>query len=338
MTGPCFLVTVDTEGDNAWARPRVATTHNAAYLPRFQKLCESYGLRPTYLTNYEMARSPTFLAFGRDILTRGTAEIGMHLHAWDSPPLTPLTPDDRAFQPFLIEYPDAVMREKIRVLTGVLEDAFGVKMTSHRAGRWSFDERYAAMLVEEGYGVDCSVTPFVSWRDTRGAPTGRGGTDYTHFPQEAYWLDASDISQAGGSSLLEVPVTVLPGTSAAAKAAAAVRRLPPLLAAAVHPLRKALGRFSPSVRWLRPNGRNRRQLMAVASQVCAEPRGYAELALHSSELMPGGSPTFQTTADIEALSADLEALFDWGQDRFHGATLSEYRALFVTSRADAVTR
>jgi hypothetical protein len=36
---PAFLVTIDTECDNAWARSHTITTRNAAYLPRFQALC-----------------------------------------------------------------------------------------------------------------------------------------------------------------------------------------------------------------------------------------------------------------------------------------------------------
>ena len=42
-----------------------------------------------------------------------------------------------------------------------LEGRFGEKMTSHRAGRWAFDSRYARLLVEHGYLVDCSVTPII---------------------------------------------------------------------------------------------------------------------------------------------------------------------------------
>ena len=37
MTAPRLVITIDTEGDNAWARPRVATTRNAEYVPRFQE-------------------------------------------------------------------------------------------------------------------------------------------------------------------------------------------------------------------------------------------------------------------------------------------------------------
>ena len=33
-----FIITVDTEGDDLWARPREITTRNAEYLPRFKKV------------------------------------------------------------------------------------------------------------------------------------------------------------------------------------------------------------------------------------------------------------------------------------------------------------
>src|SRR4030095_6053082 len=107
-----FLITIDTEGDNQWSRPRVTTTRNAGFLPRFQALCERFGLRPTYLTNHEMALCPVFTEFARAVLARGAAEIGMHLHAWDSPPIVPLTHDDLAHHPYLCEFPEAIVRQK----------------------------------------------------------------------------------------------------------------------------------------------------------------------------------------------------------------------------------
>jgi hypothetical protein len=175
---PYFLITVDTEGDNLWARPREITTRNAEALPRFQALCERYGFRPTYLVNYEMAVAPLFQEFGRQLLARGAGEIGMHLHAWNSPPLVPLTPDDFYYQPYLAEYPEPVLREKVKYMTGLLEETFGVKMVSHRAGRWRLSSAYARALADHGYIADCSVTPHISpgatsWgiRKGRGAPT-----------------------------------------------------------------------------------------------------------------------------------------------------------------------
>ena len=60
---------------------------NAKFLPRFQDLCEKHGLKPTYLTTYEMACDPDFVRFARAAEARKTAEVGMHLRAWDSPPI-----------------------------------------------------------------------------------------------------------------------------------------------------------------------------------------------------------------------------------------------------------
>ena len=187
---PRFLITIDTEGDNLWAAPHQITVRNAGFLPRFQALSETYGLRPTYLTNHEMACSEQFQAFGGDVLSRGAAEIGMHLHAWNSPPLRALTDDDYRHQPYLIEYPELDLQEKVARLTKLLEDTFGVKMTSHRAGRWSMNEGYARVLVEHGYRVDCSVTPHVSWRESMGDPGGCGRYRFHILPGESV-LDGS---------------------------------------------------------------------------------------------------------------------------------------------------
>ena len=113
---PSFLITIDTEGDNLWERSKTLSTRNAQFLPRFQTLCESYGFKPTYLTNYEMAICPFSQDFGKELLQKGTGEIGMHLHAWNSPPLIPLTSDDFTYHPYLIEYPRRLIEEKVRML------------------------------------------------------------------------------------------------------------------------------------------------------------------------------------------------------------------------------
>jgi len=203
-----FLITADPEGDNPWARPDVITTRNAAFLPRFQSLCERHGLQPTWLVNHEMASCPDFVRFGREVLRRQAGEIGMHLHAWNSPPLRPLTDNDHHHQPFLTEYPTEVMEEKIAHMTALLRDRFETDILSHRAGRRALDSRYAHLLVKQGYRIDCSICPGVSWRQTAGAPVGCGGPDYRHFPSRPYWMDLDHIDRPGSSDLLELPVSV----------------------------------------------------------------------------------------------------------------------------------
>jgi hypothetical protein len=314
---PQFLITIDTEGDNLWARPRTISTRNAAFLPRFQALCEAYGLKPTYLTNYEMATCPTFVEFGRDVLARGAGEIGMHLHAWNSPPIVPLTSDDFEAHPYLIEYPPAVMREKIERLTGLLEDTFGRKMLSHRAGRWAFNGVYATLLDACGYAVDCSVTPHVAWSPPQSDPATADGTDYTSCPEGAYYVDHSDARRPGASRLLEVPVTIR------RRRWPAVDGIRPLLSSNSLLQRALNWRFPPAV-WLRPSGRNRKDLQWVLAKVVEEECSFAEFMLHSSELMPAGSPRFMRPDDIERLYEDLHGLFDSVRRYFIGATLCEF--------------
>lgn len=318
MSETAFIITIDTEGDDLWARPRQITTRNARYLPRFQSLCERFGFKPVYLANYEMATCDFFVDFARDVVARGAGEIGMHLHAWNSPPLEPLTSDDFHYQPYLIEFPEPLMRQKIRCLTRLLEERFAQPMVSHRAGRWAFDARYAAMLLEEGYRVDCSVTPGVDWRANRGDPAGNGGSDYTGFPDRPYFLDSS-------KRLLEVPMTT--------RASGLYRRAP--WAYRLPLLRQAAHRVSPKLAWLCPTPllerNNLDAMLQLARAARADATAHLEFMMHSSELMPGGSPTFRTASDIEGLYEHLEALFADLSTWCRGVTLKEFHAR-MTSR------
>lgn len=316
---PAFVITIDTEGDNLWSRPRTITTQNAAHLPRFQSLCEKYRLRPTYLTNWEMARCPAYQEFARDVIARGVGEIGMHLHAWNNPPLVPLSDDDDRHHPFLIEYPVDQMRQKIAAVTDALEETLHVKMVSHRAGRFMLDEAYAQLLAESGYLVDCSVTPHVSLKGKRGAPGGKGGVDYSQFPEAAYFIDLRCIQRRGQSPLLEVPVTILPQ-----RYPRVVERLRGYLKGN-RLCKRILNRLFPQHVWLRPNGRNLRALLSIVSRARSEGRDYIEFLLHSSEFMPAGSPTFPSAQSIEVLYRHLETLFDAASRDYDGLTLQEYR-------------
>ncbi len=76
---------------------------------------------------------------------------------------------------------------------------------------------------------------------------------------------------------------------------------------------------SPSVNWLRPKKGNAQQMIEVAQKSLAQGHSHIEFMLHSSEFMPGGSPTFRTEQDIdESLYNDLETLFNFLQDKSTG--------------------
>lgn len=322
-----FVVTVDVEGDDLWSKPERAANRNAAYIPRFQALCEQYGLKVTYLVDSAMARSPAFVELGRDVVARGTGEVGMHLHAWNTPPLP--SPAVARRRPYLTEYPEPVMRDKVDRATSVLEEVFDVSIASHRGGRFAFDERYARILTDRGFLVDCSVTPHVDWTRCSGGTAG-AGPDYTKFPEAAYWVDLDDVSRPGASSLLEVPVSVF-------------RRWPTWLRAPRPGCwrdwhRHAASRLLPAVDWLYPRyprGVPRklafrgavRQVESVAVVGAAE-RTHLEFMIHSSELMPGGSPRVRAPRHVERLYADVERLFGVVGCGFLPMTLKDFRSWF----------
>ena len=323
MAIPKFVVTIDAEGDDIWARHATVTTENARYLPRFQNLCRDHGFKPTYLTNHDMAVDPRFQEFGRTVLRSGEGEIGLHVHPWNSPPLDPAGPEARGDHVYLFELSDEFLHAKVDYLTGLLRDIFDVQPTSHRAGRWGFDERVARVVVEAGYRVDCSVTPGISWKRHRGAADGDGGTDYTAFSNEPYFVDLADIRRPGSSPLLEVPVTIRPN-------------YPPLIRKVHRAFRhrrigKLIRRFGgPPSSWLRPNGKNLDAMLSVVDWAVDSGLPVIEFTLHSSELMPGASPTFRTAEQIEILYTHLEKLFAHAGARgARGETLSGFRAAWA---------
>lgn len=311
---PAFLISIDTEGDNLWAHDANVTTRNANYISRFQDLCEKFKFRPTYLTNYEMAVDKTFCRFAKRIVDNDLGEIGMHLHAWNSPPNYSLTNQDHIYKPYLIDFDKKVMKSKLNVMTSVLEDSLGIKMLSHRAGRWAFDNRYAELLLEFGYKVDCSVTPGISWVNTRGHPKGFGGTNYKNFPDFAYFMDAQNISKVATSGLLEIPMTITN----------TIRPFYAEILGNIPIARRLVSKKWPNPAWLRPNTYNIKSMIMIAEKAIEQKRPYIQFMLHSSEFMPGGSPNFPDMDSIEKLYKDLDILFSYLYENFEGYTLKQF--------------
>ena len=251
----------------------------------------------------------------------GHRQIGLHIHAWNSPPSEGQKHDPCwDYDLLLFELPDDLLAAKIDRLHTLLADTFGQAPVSHRAGRWGFDERIARMLVERGYTVDCSVTPGVSWRGALGAPDGTGGADYTGFPYHPYFMDLDDLRRPGDSPLLQVPMTIRPTQNPIA-----ATLLPRVKGT---PGQRVVERFFGGEHvWLRPNGRNLSTMLGLVERVIAEGAPVLEFMLHSSEFMPGGSPMFTNKAEIERLYDHMEVLFRTiAEHGVPGMTLAEYRA------------
>lgn len=300
-----FIITIDTEGDGQWTPDARCSTQNAKYIPRFQELAEEYGFIPTWLTNYEMVKDPFYVDYMQTCLKRGTCEVGMHLHAWNNPPEFDLNKvnDQRDY---LFEYPKQIMDEKIRTLTDLLENTFSVKMLSHRSGRWSTDETYFELLKKYGYKYDCSVTPFVNWENCVGS-TGKPGSDYSKSPMQPYYIY---------DGILEVPVSIRP-----------IKYIAPDAMHSLYDIAREL-KWSSKTRnvWLRPTKQVSFIALKKVLDVVNSDSDYAMFMLHSSEMMPGGSPSFPDEKSIEELYKCIERLFDYAKRKgYKGCKLSDYK-------------
>lgn len=317
-----MLITIDTEGDNAWAGKKQANlTKNIRFLPRFQQLCDRFGYKPTYLTSYEIAKDDFFIEFAADVLKRESCEVGLHPHAWNSPPEYKLTSDDMDLLPYMIEYPENIIREKVKIHTELLEERLGLKMYSHRAGRWAFNATYARVLCEFGYKVDCSVTPYV--KDilpdrSESGPVKVPLPNYSKFPDEPYFLNEGDISRPGGLPLLEVPMTVIPNYGQ-------FRSFVYELLPRGFCRRMFRGLFGAPARWFRPTRRKPRDLMRVAKKKIKSNSDYIMFMIHSSEFMPGANPQFRNEKQVDKLFENIERVFEWLHEQgVSAATCNEF--------------
>src|SRR5262249_31654636 len=158
------------------------------------------------------------------------------------------------------------------------------------------------ILNERGYLADCSVTPHVSWKQSIGDPTQRGGPDYSSFPELPYFVDLGDISKPGDSTLLEIPVT-------------SRDMWPPLLRAITQNLgtkslaRRVLRHWFPEICWLDPIYYSVELTLRLVESTARDNRPCVQ-AFHSSEFMPDGSPRFPQKNDVEKLYDGLHEVFE----------------------------
>jgi hypothetical protein len=304
---PLFVITLDTEPDNEWGRPPVATTENARFVPRFHELCQQTGFKVTYLLTIEMAADAFLQRYLVPRLRAGECEVGAHLHPWNTPPLFALTDDDMRHHPYPFEYPLEIQRAKLQTLVQAIEGAYGVRPVSYKAGRWGLDGQHAGLLEELGFQVDTSVCPGINWGPSKGDPRRTGGPDFHDAPLHPYRLSRQNVCRPGSMQLWEVPPTIV-FYSALGRYVPGVRSL----YGRYRRVRRAFDRQHLGSQWLRPfpymTVRRLQRVVALARRARTP---VLNLTFHSSELMPGGSPYNRTAESIEDLFARLGDFFAW---------------------------
>ena len=295
-----FIITVDTEGDNLWAYHDgdEVKTENTQAIPRFQELCENFGFKPVYLTNYEMICDDRFVEYIKPKAGAGLCEVGIHVHAWNNPPYFELKSEYNG-NPYLIVYPYEMMRDKFAMTYNLIKERIGQVPVSHRAGRWVMDDNYFKLLKEFGILVDCSFTPFVSWKNSPGK-TVNGGCDYSFVKPSAHVIN----------DVLEVPMSI--------------RKLHYIGKGSIKSKIKTM--LKGGVVWLRPAISTLNEMKLLGNRISHEKNSnYLEFMIHSSELMVGGSPYFKNEDALERLYYNMRQLFGYVRTLgYQGATLNEY--------------
>lgn len=286
-----FFLTVDTEGDNIWERPKTITAKNVESLYTFQELCNRYKIKPIYLVNYEALINSIFKEFCDHHLKLKNIEIGMHIHAWNSPPLISLTSDDNFYQPYLHEYPEKIISSKIDYMVKFLEDSFNIKILSHRGGRYSVNEFMLSELIKHGIKVDCSYTPGISWQRSLGHPQKKGGPDFRKVNRNIHFIKTKE------GMINEIPVSTFIRNNLINKLSNKnmMKRVMQKL-------------FGESVLTLRPYLNNFKELKTVTDWNVLNTT-HLQLIIHSSELSKGFSSLIKNDNEEKIFYDNLTNFF-----------------------------
>ncbi len=315
-----LIVSIDTEEDG-WGDYKPTGHHltNIAHLPELQELFDSYKIKPTYLIDYPVAADETHRDFFKTVHDTGRAEIGAHLHPWNTPPFQEETTTRNSM---LKNLPRDLQKKKITALTVLIERNLGISPTSFRAGRFCFDHQTVPILAELNYSVDSSVTPFVNWQK------GYGGIDFRGYPYYPYRIGSQkeiNAHQRDGT-LWEVPVAI------------GFNRTPFKLCNSIYeflskdklrPLRlrgiaDKLGLLKKI--WLCPELSEYKEMQQLSKVIIRLGIPVLNLMFHSTSLAPGLSPFVRTIKDRQTFFKNLELFFAWLHDNYNlkPVFLSEY--------------
>lgn len=194
LGSPRFILTVDTEEEFDWngpfSREGFGTEHLKA-LPKFQDLCDSFGIKPCYLVDYPIMENP----FGVELLSgfahAGRAEIGVQLHPWVNPPFDETLCTANSYA---CNLPPDLERAKLTNLYNAIVSRTGIKPDSYRAGRYGAGPATSEILIDLGITIDSSVRSRFDYSE-------QGGPNYTHHPVHPYWIKKN--------VLLELPLTTV---------------------------------------------------------------------------------------------------------------------------------
>lgn len=285
-----LAVVVDTEEEFDWNHPGDSSARSVsaiAALPYFHELCRAYGLVPTYVVTWPVLASDRASGLLASWWKAGEARLGIHLHAWVTPPFE--EPTEETFQANL---PAELERAKLDQLCTLFRERFAIAPVIHKAGRYGIGSQTLHSLVDLGITIDTSLSPPFDYRD-------RGGPDFRHTPVHPCWLVPG--------RLFAIPTTGGyrdPWLRRAARVAGLGRMVPSLRAAL--PTR------------LSPEGGDFPSLKDLTRRLFRQGVRDFTLSLHSPSLQPGCTPYVRDVADRQLLMDTCRRYLRWFAGEFGG--------------------
>lgn len=287
-----LIFSIDTEEDNWIPTRKDITVENIHELPALQRTLERVGIKPTYFTTYQVALDKRARAVISDLAAAG-AEVGAHLHPWNTPPIEE---DLEPRNTMLCNLPAKLQIDKLRYLTNYLEQSFGSRPTVFRAGRWALGLETVAALLSCGYNVDSSITPLKSWAMS-------GGQNFEDAPLVPHWVEG----EGRQDRIREVPVSW--GYSRRP-----FRLWHPLHRALSESVARRLGLASLAVRsgflrkiGLSPEIQSSDEMFTLARNLVTEGIPFLHVFMHSPSLRPGLTPFVDSKQDVTRLHRTIEA-------------------------------
>lgn len=294
-----FVITIDTEADNAWSSPKKIEMNNFKEIPRFQELCEKYNIIPTYLLTYEYTTYKPAIEYLKPKVKDGKCEIGHHLHVWTTPPFQNEKSgiDLDWLHAYQFELPDNLFEQKANSLHDAIVYAFGKQPIIHRAGRWGVDDRTIDWLSKKKYLIDTSVIPYHDMSSIIGKIS--KGQNFFKFDQKPFIWKTNETS-----SIIELPVTVDYKNRPLKNITNILQRVAPKN----NLVRKAIKKVH-QPKMFRPNPLYNSSFYEKIIQKAKSNNSLINMMLHSSELAYKCSPFTQTRIDYERFWKILENAF-----------------------------
>ncbi|MCI5046753.1 MAG: glycosyltransferase [Aquisalinus sp.] len=289
---PSLLVTVDTEEIFDWSD----TTYSAHSVARpedislFQEVCEKNGFKPLYFVSWPLMQDRATITYFKALSETGKADLGLHLHAWVTPPFEG---EHTPYTSYQCNLPEDLHRRKLETLVSAFKAAFGFAPLSHRAGRYGVSPMVHEHLIEAGIPYDFSpAAGFDLSQD--------GGPDFSASGNKPWWRQEYD-----GGKLLCVPVT----------GARSIRRTRHVISGSnKESLPDWVKRTTASLR-LSPENFDMQDLQALTKAITERETPLLVYSLHSTSLTQGATPYSQGAKDIQKILDTTQDYLRWFREK-----------------------